>query len=42
MNAYEIYALYLAPLLMVAVGLGTVAPTRLLERREDRDGVPER
>ena len=41
MNGFEIYALYLAPLVMVAVGLGTVALTRVLDRREDRDGVAE-
>lgn len=38
MTALEIYAYYLAPLVMLGVGLGVVAITKFLESRERRAG----
>lgn len=42
MSGQEIYAFYLAPLIMLAFGLGMVGLTRLLERWERRTGHADR
>lgn len=42
MSGQEIYAFYLAPLIMLAFGLGMVGLTKLIERWERRNDPVDR